>query len=57
MPPRRRKKRSALDYIRLPSLDLDPDTKKGIWIVFIVLVAFIFLLGLLLYPKFKKSRG
>ena len=43
---RRRKKKSMLQYIRLPRLDLDPETKKGIWIVFVVLIAFIFLLGL-----------
>ena len=46
---RRRKKRSALDYIRLPGLphlDLDPDTKKGIYIVLILAVGAIGLLGL-----------
>ncbi|MEA3449438.1 MAG: DNA translocase FtsK 4TM domain-containing protein [Patescibacteria group bacterium] len=46
---RRRKKRSALDYIRLPGLphlDLDPDTKKGIFIVFILAIGAISLLGL-----------
>ena len=35
---RRKKKQSALDYIRLPrffDLDLDPDTKKGIFILII----------------------
>ena len=46
---RRRRKKSALDYIRLPSLprlDLDPDTKKGIFIVFILALGAISMLGL-----------
>ncbi len=45
----RRKKKSMLDYIRLPSmpsLDLDPDTKKGVLIVFILALGTISLLGL-----------
>jgi len=46
---RRRKKKSALDYIaipRMPHLDLDPDTKKGIGIVFILALGAISFLGL-----------
>ncbi len=46
---RRRKKKSALDYIRLPSIpqfDIDPETKKGIFVVFLLAFGFISLLGL-----------
>ena len=46
---RRRRKKSALDYIaipRLPRLDLDPDTKRGIFIVLILAIGAISLLGL-----------
>ena len=42
----RRKRKSALDYIRLPQFDLDPDTKKGVFIVFILALGAISLLGL-----------
>src|SRR3989339_731477 len=45
----RRKKRGLLDYItlpRLPELNLDPDTKKGIFIVFIMALGAICALGL-----------
>ncbi len=41
-----RRKKSALDYIALPKLDLDPDTKRGIFIVFILAIGAISLLGL-----------
>jgi DNA segregation ATPase FtsK/SpoIIIE, S-DNA-T family len=44
------RKRSALDYIaipRIPSLDLDPETKKGIFIVIILALGAISFLGLL----------
>ncbi|MEA3398354.1 MAG: DNA translocase FtsK 4TM domain-containing protein, partial [Patescibacteria group bacterium] len=43
---RRRRKKSALDYIALPKLDLDPDTKKGIFIVFLLVLGVISILGL-----------
>ena len=43
---RRRKKKNALDYIALPRLDLDSDTKKGIFIVFVLALGAISLLAL-----------
>ncbi|MFH1745072.1 MAG: DNA translocase FtsK 4TM domain-containing protein [bacterium] len=46
---RRRRRRNLLDYIRLPSLpevDLDSETKKGVFIVLIVALGTIGLLGL-----------
>lgn len=43
---RRRVKKDPLDYIALPKLNLDPDTKKGIFIVLILLLGAISLLGL-----------
>lgn len=43
---RRRFKKSALDYIALPRLNLDPDTKKGIFIVLILALGAISLLSL-----------
>jgi len=45
----RKRKKSALDYIaipRLPHLDLDPDTKRGIFIVLILAIGAISILGL-----------
>jgi len=42
----RRRKKSALDYIALPRIELDPDTKKGIFIVFILVVGAVSLLSL-----------
>ena len=43
---RRRRKKSALDYIRLPHIDIDPDTKKGIFIVFVLGLGALSILGL-----------
>ena len=44
-----RRKRSALDYIALPHLpefDLDPETKRGIWVIILIAFGAIGLLGL-----------
>jgi S-DNA-T family DNA segregation ATPase FtsK/SpoIIIE len=41
-----RRKKNPLDYISLPKIDLDPDTKKGIFIVLILAFGAISLLGL-----------
>jgi len=43
---KRRLKKDSLDYVSLPKLNLDPDTKKGIFIVIILAFGFISLLGL-----------
>ncbi len=43
---RRRKKRSFISYFKLPEFNLDPETKKGIFIIFILALGFIALLGL-----------
>jgi hypothetical protein len=43
---RPRKKRSFISYFKLPELNLDPETKKGIFIIFILALGFISLLGL-----------
>ncbi len=43
---RRRQKTNPLDYIRLPSFNLDPDIKRGIFVVFILAVGAIGLLSL-----------
>lgn len=43
---RRRRRRNLLDYIALPSLDLDSETKKGIFIVFILAIGAVCLLSL-----------
>jgi len=42
----KRRKKNPLDYIALPRLNLDPDTKKGIFIVLILALGAISLLGL-----------
>ncbi|PIR13451.1 cell division protein FtsK [Candidatus Falkowbacteria bacterium CG11_big_fil_rev_8_21_14_0_20_39_10] len=42
----RRRKKSALDYIALPRIDLDPDTKRGIFIVLILAIGALSALGL-----------
>ncbi len=42
----RRNKKSILSFIRIPSLDLDSDTKKGIFIIFILALGALSLLGL-----------
>jgi len=34
---KRRKKINSLDYIKLPKVDLDPDMKRGIFIILIFL--------------------
>ncbi len=43
---RRRKKRSFISYFKLPEFDLDSETKKGIFIMFVLALGFIALLGL-----------
>jgi S-DNA-T family DNA segregation ATPase FtsK/SpoIIIE len=43
---KKRHKKDPFDYIRLPSLDLDPDIKKGIFIVFVLALGAISMLGL-----------
>jgi DNA segregation ATPase FtsK/SpoIIIE, S-DNA-T family len=43
---KRRNKKDPFDYIRLPSLNLDPDIKKGIFIIFVLALGAISLLGL-----------
>ena len=43
---KRRFKKSALDYIALPRLNLDPDTKKGIFIVLILAIGAVSMLSL-----------
>jgi S-DNA-T family DNA segregation ATPase FtsK/SpoIIIE len=43
----KRKKKNALDYIALPRIDLSPETKKGIFIIFVFIFGAICLLGLL----------
>lgn len=43
---RRRKKINSLDYIRLPKVDLDPDLKRGIFIILILALGAISLLSL-----------
>ncbi len=43
---RRRKKRSFFSYFKLPEFDLDGETKKGIFIIFVLALGFIALLGL-----------
>ena len=43
---RRRKKLNSLDYIRLPKVDLDPDMKRGIFIILILAFGAISLLSL-----------
>ncbi len=42
----RRRKKTALDYIALPRIELDPDTKRGIFIVFILVAGVVSLLSL-----------
>ncbi len=42
----KKKKKNALDYIVLPKLSLDSDTKRGIFIVFILALGAVSLLGL-----------
>jgi S-DNA-T family DNA segregation ATPase FtsK/SpoIIIE len=42
----RRKKRELMDYIKLPDLDLDSETKRGIFIVVLLALGLIALLGL-----------
>lgn len=41
-----RRQKNPLDYITLPRLDLDPETKKGIFIVFILALGAVSLLSL-----------
>lgn len=46
---RRRRKLNSLDYIRLPKVDLDPDIKRGIFIILILAfgaISFLSLFGL-----------
>src|SRR3989338_287186 len=43
---RRRKKLNSLDYIRLPKIDLDPEMKRGIFIILILAFGAISLLSL-----------
>jgi len=46
---RRRRKLNSLDYIRLPKVDLDPDMKRGIFIILILAfgaISFLSLFGL-----------
>ncbi len=46
---RRRKKFNSLDYIRLPKVDLDPDMKRGVFIILILAfgaISFLSLFGL-----------
>jgi len=43
---RRRRKSNSLDYIRLPKVDLDPDMKRGIFIILILAFGAISLLSL-----------
>jgi len=43
---RRRKKYDALDYVRLPKIDLDDETKRGIGIVIVLAIGAISLLSL-----------
>ncbi|MDD4271625.1 MAG: DNA translocase FtsK 4TM domain-containing protein [Patescibacteria group bacterium] len=43
---RRRRKLNSLDYIKLPTVDLDPDMKKGIFIILILAFGAISLLSL-----------
>ena len=43
---RRRRKLNSLDYIRLPKVDLDPDMKRGIFIILILAFGAISLLSL-----------
>ncbi|MFA4834156.1 MAG: DNA translocase FtsK 4TM domain-containing protein [Patescibacteria group bacterium] len=45
----RRRKKDPLDYITLPKIELDPDTKKGIFIVLVLIfgvISFLSLFGL-----------
>lgn len=42
----KRKNKNALDYIALPKMDLDPETKRGIFIVFILALGAISFLSL-----------
>jgi len=42
----RRKKKDPLDYIALPKINLDPDTKKGIFIVLVLILGVISFLSL-----------
>lgn len=43
---RRKQSKNALDYIALPQLDLDPETKRSIFIIFILALGAISLLSL-----------
>ena len=43
---RKKKKVSPLEYLTLPELDLNPETKKSLWVGFIGLIAILSLLGL-----------
>src|SRR3989338_4309579 len=43
---RRRKKLNSLDYVRLPKVDLDPDLKRGIFIILLLAFGAISLLSL-----------
>jgi len=43
---RRRRKLNSLDYIRLPKMELDPDLKRGIFIIFLLAFGAISLLSL-----------
>ena len=42
----KRRKKNALDYIALPRIDIDPDTRRGIIIMLIFAFGAICLLGL-----------
>jgi S-DNA-T family DNA segregation ATPase FtsK/SpoIIIE len=42
----RRKKRGIMSYFKIPTLNLDEDTKKGIYIIIILALGFIAFLGL-----------
>jgi len=42
----RRRKKDPLDYIALPKINLDPDTKKGIFIVLVLILGIISFLSL-----------
>ena len=43
---RRRVKKDPLDYVNLPKLDLDPETKRGIFIVLLLAIGAISFLSL-----------
>ena len=43
---RKRKKQGPMDYIELPSMDMSAETKRGILIIFILILAALCLLGL-----------